>query len=119
MALNRISNGVPKQHQLIEAYQPPQEQARSAKSGSSKPDGTRQQTTAATDKAEISHQAREHVAHRRLVAAGRQEIERLPDVRQDRLALVRQRLASDFYKSLEVRGEVAGRLGKLFLEGDL
>jgi hypothetical protein len=63
------------------------------------------------DRAEISDQARRLEDLRRTMAAGREALSREPDVRQERLAEVRQRLAGGHYDSDEVRRSLAGRLG--------
>lgn len=75
-------------------------------------------TPPAADRADISNHARDLVDLRAAVDAGRAELARTADVRPDRLDQVRQRLASGYYQSTEVRQQVAGKLMKVLEEMD-
>lgn len=76
------------------------------------------------DKAEISTRAQEFLDLRAAVDAGRATLEELEAVeaveaRTEKMASVRERLASGFYQSAEVRDQVAGRLSSLFIDHPL
>lgn len=65
------------------------------------------------DRAEISADARRLNDLRRTLEGSRQAYAGLPEVRQERLAQVRERLDSGYYHSEEVRQTVAERLGSV------
>jgi len=65
---------------------------------------------APADKADISAKAHRLIALRHAVDSGRQALDALPEVRQDRVAQARDRLNRGFYNSIEVRTRVAERL---------
>jgi hypothetical protein len=62
------------------------------------------------DRAEISPGARELVDLRAAVDAGLAALDEVPDVRADRVAAARERVASGYYQSAEVQLKTAGRL---------
>ena len=66
------------------------------------------------DTAEISDKAHQLVALRHALDAGESAVAQLPDLRQEKLALARQRLADGHYNSREVRDAVSGRLVSAF-----
>ena len=59
---------------------------------------------------EISEAARRLVDLKLAVDSGREALTALPDVRPEKVAAARERLATGFYHSVEVRQAVAGRL---------
>jgi hypothetical protein len=63
-----------------------------------------------SDKLEISENARKLEDLRRNVDAGREALQSVPDVRQERLDEVRQRLQRGYYDSEKVRRTIATRL---------
>ena len=63
-----------------------------------------------SDTADISAKARRLIALRLVVDSGRQALDALPEVRQDRVKQARERLNRGYYNSLEVRARVAERL---------
>lgn len=65
---------------------------------------------AATDKAEISEAAHRLVDLKQAVDVGRRAVAALPDVRAERVSAARERLATGFYHSVEVRQSVADRV---------
>lgn len=65
---------------------------------------------ASGDRAQISEAARRLVDLKQAVDAGREALAALPDTRPEKVAAARERLATGFYHSVEVRGAVAGRL---------
>jgi flagellar biosynthesis anti-sigma factor FlgM len=65
----------------------------------------------AQDRAEISSHARRLEDLRRTMDQGRQALAEVPDVRQERVEEVRNRLASGHYQKAEVRQDTAQRLG--------
>ena len=71
------------------------------------------------DKAEISTRARELVDLRAAVDAGRTAMGEEPDLRAGKVAQARERLASGFYQSSEVRDQVAGKLARMFMDHPL
>ena len=62
------------------------------------------------DKAEISLNAHRLNDLRDVVDSGREALEEVPEVRQDRVAEVRARLNRGYYNSVEVRALVADKL---------
>ncbi len=62
------------------------------------------------DKADISDAARRLIDLRQAVDAGRRALAELPDVRPEKVAAARERLATGFYNSVEVRDAVAERV---------
>jgi hypothetical protein len=74
------------------------------------------------DKAEISTQARELSYLRAAVDTGRAALAETPaatEAEAEKLTAVRQRLASGFYNSAEVRDQVAGKLTAMFMDHPL
>ncbi len=63
-----------------------------------------------SDTADISAKARRLIALRLVVDSGRQALDALPEVRQDRVKQARDRLNRGYYNSIEVRARVAERL---------
>jgi len=62
------------------------------------------------DTADISPKAHRLIALRHAMDSGREALEELPEVRQDRVDQVRARLDRGYYNSIEVRTRVAERL---------
>jgi len=71
------------------------------------------------DKAEISARAHEILELRQAVDAGRSVLASEPELRADKLAQARDRMASGFYHSAEVRDQVAGKLTTMFMDHPL
>jgi hypothetical protein len=65
---------------------------------------------ATTDKAEISDAAHRLVDLKQAVDVGRRAVAALPDPRPEMVAAARERLATGFYHSVEVRQTVADRV---------
>jgi hypothetical protein len=65
------------------------------------------------DRVEISGKAREMMKLRDTVNAGREALERSPEVRQERLAEVKSRLGRGYYESPVVHERVATRVGRV------
>ena len=66
--------------------------------------------SASSDTAEISAKAHRLIALRLAVDSGREALDALPEVRQDRVKQARDRLNRGYYNSIEVRARVAERL---------
>ena len=62
------------------------------------------------DKADISDAARRLIDLRQAVDVGRRALADLPDVRPEKVAAARERLATGFYNSVEVREAIAERV---------
>ena len=69
---------------------------------------------AEVDRVEISDTARKLVDLRQAVMAGRSALGSLPDVREDRVAEVRERLSVGYYQSAEVVNKVAEKVAGVF-----
>ncbi len=65
---------------------------------------------APADKADISPKAHRLIALRNAMDQGMKALEKVPEVRQDRVAEARSRLERGYYNSVEVRTRVAERL---------
>ena len=65
------------------------------------------------DQAVISDNARKLMELRETMHAGHKALAASPEVRAERLATVRERLATGFYNSLDVHQAVAGRVGAI------
>jgi len=65
---------------------------------------------APADVAQISPKAHRLIALRHAMDSGMKALERVPEIRQDRIAEARARLDHGFYNSIEVRSRVAERL---------
>jgi hypothetical protein len=68
---------------------------------------------APADRLELSDHARRLEGMKRTFDAGRLALESVPDLREARIAQARSRLATGYYDTPEVRGEVAARLGEV------
>ncbi len=66
-----------------------------------------------SDRAEISDSAHQLADLRRAVDVGRAAYAATPDVRQEKVDLVKERLASSYYDSPEVQDAAAGRIAKV------
>lgn len=106
MAMERI-NGSPLLRQgILERFR-----SSESRTGTPSPDagasagGT---PTGGADKADISDAARRLVDLRRAVDTGRAALASLPDVRPEKVAAARERLATGFYQTEAVRESVAG-----------
>jgi hypothetical protein len=65
------------------------------------------------DKVEISTKAHQLNDLRNDVESGREALDRVPEIRHNRVAEVRARLDRGYYNSLEVRGQVAEKLNEV------
>lgn len=121
MGLNRIAGGSLNQPQLVDRYQQAQAQGprRAEQAGAIAAGAGPDQPGLRADQADISAQAHQKLAMRGLLAAGRQAVQAEPEVRADRVAAVRERLAAGFYESATIREEVAGRLAPILLQQDI
>jgi hypothetical protein len=112
MAMNPISNNPHLRQGALDAFAGTQrrdEKAASAENGAVQP--ARSERLA--DKAEISDTARRIVALRGALEAGKAAAAAEPDLREEKLAQVRERLASGFYNSVEVQAKVADGVGQV------
>jgi len=118
MAMNRIDNSSLIRPGNLDQYKGT---AKSDKDGKApaidKNLGTTQQLPT-TDKAEISDAAHRLVELRKDVDTGRDRIEALPDIREEKVALAKKRLEQGFYNSTQVQGEIAEKLGSVFSKMD-
>ena len=121
MTMNKINTSALTQSQLLEQSSRTRETTPSTGAGGPQNLSTQQAPAgpppATADHAEISDKAHKLVDMRKALDVGRAAIEREPDIRADKVALARERIDSGFYQSVEVREQVAGKLGPLVLEG--
>ena len=120
MSVNKLDNNVMNQAHLVDSY------ARTRPSrgdGVASPKDTGNHLPApaggSADTADISENAVKMAELRQMVDAGRAAMDAEPEVRADRVALAKERLASGFYQSAEVRDKVAARISGMILEGGL
>ena len=114
MALNRIDP-----HQLVP--QPGVERFRETvrRDQAEHPTGDDSNRTGAgrselQDRAEISETAHKLMQIRGDVESGRESLAALPEVRNDKLAAAKERLARGYYHSASVAGDVAAKLNRTF-----
>lgn len=108
MAMDKI-NGSPLLRQgILDRFRGAE---RGAGQAGTNPGGATDPSTAPTaDKADISDAARRLIDLRQAVDTGRRALAELPDVRPEKVAAARERLATGFYNAVEVRDAVAERL---------
>lgn len=66
------------------------------------------------DTMEISDEAHRMVDLRKAVDTGREAMQAMPDIREDKVALAKKRLEQGFYNSSQVRDDIAQKLGAVF-----
>lgn len=118
MTLNKVDTSALTQSQLVESYHPARQRKHDTFAGP-KELGNQAPPQPVTDQAEISTDAHRLVDLRQAVDAGRAALDREVEVRADRIAQVKERLASGFYQSADVRDQVAGRISSLFFDRGL
>lgn len=108
MAMERI-NGTPMFRQgILERFR--SSDARTGTPGQDATNSAGGPAAGGADKADISDAARRLVDLRRAVDTGRAALASLPDVRPEKVAAARERLASGFYQSDAVRETIADRV---------
>ncbi len=65
------------------------------------------------EKLQISRQARELLRMSELMSQAREKLEESPDVREEKIRAVRERLAAGVYETQAIRDELAHRLGSV------
>lgn len=118
MGMDRINSGLPfVKPQALDKFQiGKKEQANSGHStGASASEGA---ATPTTDEAQISETAHQLMDLRAAVDVGRAALEGLPEVREDKLAEVRQRLEQGYYNSPLVQDKVSGILSGVLQKMD-
>ena len=118
MTMNKLDNSGLNPSHLADPYNVTRQRPQELSTASSQPKGP-MPPPSTSDHAEISVKGREMVDLKQAVDTGRAALDREPEIRADRVAEVRERLASGFYQSAEVRDRVAGRISSLVLEGGL
>jgi hypothetical protein len=108
MAMDRINGSPLLRQNQIDRFQG-SERPR-GDSGAGEAAGAPPASGAEIDRAEISDTARKLVDLRQAVMVGRSALGGLPDVREDRVAQVRERLAMGYYQSAEVTSKVAEKV---------
>ena len=112
MAMNPLSNSPHLRQGMIDAFQGAQrrEETDRTREGAAPPAAAPEK---AADRAEISDTARRLVELRRTLEEGRAAAAAEPDVRAERVAQARERLAEGFYEAVEVRAKVAGGVDRV------
>jgi len=119
MTLNKIqSNALPRSTQ-VDQYQQARENKRSNHASPTDLRSHQAPMPAGEDQAEISSNAKKLVDLRQALHTGISALEEEPDTRANKMAQVKDRLASGFYQSADVQDKVAMRLSTLFMEQDL
>ena len=118
MTMNKLDNSGLNPSRLADPYNATKPSPQGLSTVSAQPKGPMPPPSTG-DHAEISDKGREMVDLKQAVDVGRAALEREPEIRADRVAQVKERLASGFYQSAEVRDRVAGRISSLVLEGGL
>lgn len=109
MAMDKI-NGSPLLRQgLLDRFRGAERQGTQA--GGPDPSAQGANGSKPADTANISDAARRLVDLKAAVDAGRAALSQLPDVRPEKVTAARERLATGFYHSVEVREAVAERVG--------
>lgn len=110
MAMDKIKGSPLLQQGLLDRFRGTERGA--AQPGT--PEATGQPARKSADKADISDAARRLVDLKAAVDAGRAALAQVPDVRPEKVAAARERLATGFYQSAEVRQTVAERVSGVF-----
>jgi hypothetical protein len=118
MTMNKIPSSVTTGATQVDQYQRAREQKNDGFAGP-KDLGTTRSAPVVDDQADISENARKLADLRKAIHTGRTALVQEPDVRANKLAQVKERLAAGFYQSAEVRDQVAGSLTSMFLQNDL
>jgi hypothetical protein len=118
MSLNKVDHSALTQSHLVDSYRPSRQQKNDTFAGP-KELGTQAPPAPTTDQADISRDAHRLVELKNAVDAGRTALEGDQPSHADRLAQVKERLASGFYESAAVRDRVADKISTLFFDGGL
>ncbi len=113
MAMDRIHGSPLLRQGALDGFRKAQQSDGRETPGGPGPSGVPQEggvARQAADQAVISPAGKQLVDLRQAVDTGRAALAALPDVREDRLNQVRQRLDQGFYQSTAVRDKVAERL---------
>lgn len=111
MVIERIDGFAAFGRQLLEKFQGP---GQTPKQGVEAPENTTEfgdaRPKASGDTADISPKAHHLIALRHAMDSGHKALEKVPEVRPDRIAEAKSRLNRGYYNSIEVRQRVAERL---------
>lgn len=110
MSMNRVTGGSPfVQPNLLDKFQVDKKDKDGAEQAGAQ-SGANTSATPVADRAEISDTAQKLVDLRAAVDTGRAALDSLPEVREEKVAEVRQRMQDGFYQSAEVQEELSGIL---------
>jgi len=118
MTMHEIDAASLSRAQQLEQYGKPRP-PRADNQASPKDTSNHQAPPPVADQAEISPAARRLEDLKSAVDAGRAQLAREPEVREDRVALARERLQSGFYQSSVVRERVADGLMRVMFGNDI
>ena len=116
MAMDKVQGSPAMRPGLVDQFQRAQRGEDVPDSGVPAPEAGAAAKTAAADrtpadKAEISEAAHRMADLREAVDTGRAALNALPDVREEKVAEVRDRLDKGYYQSVEVIRAISGKLG--------
>jgi len=115
MSMNKINGSDLVRQNMLEKFQGTTRSEKDKAEGSAQEESTAAaRPTIPGDKAEISETAQKLMELRQAIHAGRSALVNEPDIREDKVAEVKQRLDQGFYNSVEVRDEVAEKLRQVF-----
>jgi hypothetical protein len=118
MPVNRVdASELARAHQ-VERYGKARE-GRGASQASPKDTSAHQPQIPVGDQAQISDKARALLDLRAALDVGRAAVDQEPQLREDRLQTVRERVSSGFYQSTAVREKVAGGLLNVMFGNDI
>lgn len=118
MAMNNINNSSLVRPGNLDRYQGTAKSEKDGKAENLEQNLGTTQPPKPTDKAEISDAAHRMIDLRQAVDTGRDTIEALPDIREEKVEQAKKRLAQGYYNSLEVQDRIADKLGSVFNKMD-
>ncbi len=107
MTMNPINTSAHLRQGVIDAFQGTQRRDEAAREDAASAAARGASAEPLRDRAEISENAHRLVELRRTLDQGKAAAAATPDVRQEKVATARERLAQGFYNAVEVRAKVA------------
>ena len=119
MSINKVDGSSVLRSQMVDKFQGTSKSEDQKKETPGIPaDGTNGKASVRSDSLEISEAAHKLMNLQKAVDVGRTAMEATPDIREEKMDEVRQRLETGYYNSVEVRDKVASKVGNVIEELD-